>query len=159
MTQLHFHVESENMLHGHHKDMEIHMVHQSDDGHSLVLGSFVQSHHAVSEQNKFLDELLELHFVSKNLSTGLLMNPYAGALKEDQAFFSFLGSLTTPPCTPNLEWVLMRDPIWVAPEDVARLERYLKQSADQADSYGRDDRPVQPLNGRPILVGRISKIA
>merc|ERR1712217_18015 len=140
------------------KDGGCHKVGLEHDGHALVIGLFLQRHHGIAEQSVFLDELLQMRFTSNNITTGLVMNPYAGTMKTNDRFYSYLGSLTTPPCTPNLEWVVMADPIFVAPEDIAKFESYMKTSASQADSYGRDDRPVQPLNGRPIKLGRIGMI-
>jgi len=159
LQQIHFHVESENMVAGHHMDMEVHMVHTALDGSSLVIGLFVERSPHVSKQNQMLDDLLELQFSPENIATGLFDNPYRDMLKSGDAFYSFLGSLTTPPCTPNLEWVLLRDPVYVAPKDFARFEQFLQTSASQADSEGHDDRPVQPLNGRPVKLGKVGLLA
>jgi len=159
MQELHFHVESENMLGGHHQDMEVHMVHQADDGSQLVIAQFLARSQAVDEENPFLNEtfrLFEQTYRDVELS-GMLMNPYAGLLRAGEEFYSFLGSLTTPPCTSGLEWIVMREPTWICPGDMDSFEEYLMSPAGyQADSYGRDDRPVQPLNGRPIALGSIS---
>uniref|UniRef100_A0A7S2L7I4 carbonic anhydrase n=1 Tax=Zooxanthella nutricula TaxID=1333877 RepID=A0A7S2L7I4_9DINO len=157
LQQIHFHIESENMLHGHHMDMEVHMVHKSADNRSLVIGLFVQRSHIVVEENRFLDRLLELHYSSDAITSGVLENPYLGTMKTGDRFYSFLGSLTTPPCTPNLEWVLIQDILYVAPRDIQKFEHFLK-TRPQADSYGHDDRPVQPLNFRPIKIGKVSAI-
>merc|ERR1712176_1436860 len=139
--------------------MEVHMVHQSADGHSLVLGLLLEHSANVFKQNAFLHDLLELPFASDEIATGLLMNPYAGTMKEGDQFYSFLGSLTTPPCTPNLEWIVMREPILIQAATIERFESFLQTWASQADSYGHDNRPVQPLNGRQIKLGNISMLA
>merc|ERR1712066_593155 len=165
LQQLHFHFESENMLGGHHQDMEIHLVHQSADGASLVIGAFLehsevsgQSTHKALEENGFLRQLFFRGFISQRSETAARrLNPYSGLFSQGEEFYSFLGSLTTPPCTPNLEWVVLRQKMPIAQQDVDQFERYLR-TAPQPDSYGMVDRPVQPLNGRPIKIGSIAKV-
>lgn len=166
LQQLHFHFESENMLGGHHQDMEIHLVHQAADGASLVIGAFLEHSELVGQTHKSLQEDGFLHQLffhgflphqGDSVKPGRRLNPYSGMMSQGEEFYSFLGSLTTPPCTPNLEWVVLKRSIPIAQHDVAEFEKYLR-SAPQPDSYGMVDRPVQPLNGRPVKVGGISRI-
>jgi len=167
LQQLHFHFESENMVGGHHQDMEIHLVHQSADGAALVIGAFlehsdfIETSHKSLQENGFLQQLFfSPGFLSQQgtaMEPAQSLNPYSGLMSEGEEFYSFLGSLTTPPCTPNLEWVVLRQTIPIAQRDIDQFERYLR-TAPQPDSYGMVDRPVQPLNGRPIKIGSIAKV-
>jgi len=164
LKQLHFHIESENMLGGHHQDMEIHLVHQAADGSSLVIGAFLEHTelsnvtHEAWEESGFLHQLFFHGFLAENqVTSGQQLNPYSGMISEGKEFYSYLGSLTTPPCTPNLEWIVLRQSIPIKQENIDNFQQYLKQ-ASQPDSYGRVDRPVQPLKGRPIKVGIVGGV-
>ena len=64
----------------------------------------------------------------------------AQLLPADRAYFSFMGSLTTPPCTEGVLWLVMRDPLPVSTQQLAVMERL----------YPANARPVQPAGGRII---------
>jgi len=162
LLQLHFHLESENMLGGHHKDMEVHLVHRAEDGSLLVIGVLLERsdlpESGLSQENGFLGTLFRVGFSLHQVMDQPLMNPYSGLMSQGQEFYTYLGSLTTPPCTPNIEWIVMRDPVPIKRQSIEEFEGYLKR-ASQSDSYGHVDRPVQPLNGRPVKIGTIAEIA
>ena len=67
-------------------------------------------------------------------------------LPAGDSAFEFKGSLTTPPCTPGLEWIVYNQPITM--------------SADQLDAlraaYSHNIRPIRPVDGRPITVGQVA---
>merc|ERR1712232_92764 len=111
----------------------------------------------VSQDNQFLHELLQLGFEEDGVADGILMNPYGSMVQHGDQFYSYLGSLTTPPCTPNLVWIMMKRLIHITQADIDKFESYLMSSqASQTDGYGRVDRPVQPLNGRSVKLGHVS---
>ena len=56
-------------------------------------------------------------------------------------YYHWYGSLTTPPCTEGVQWVLLRNPVFVAPADVARIKAL----------EGANFRPTQPVNGRKVF--------
>jgi carbonic anhydrase len=159
MQQLHFHFESENMLGGHHKDMEVHLVHKAEDGAMLVIGQLLDhsdlGESRIASENGFLTTLFRAGFELDRVTHLSVMDPYSGLMSQGEEFYSYIGSLTTPPCTPNIEWVVLKDPVPITRHHVRMFEGYL-QRAPQPDSYGHDDRPVQPLNDRPVKLGTIS---
>merc|ERR1712217_637594 len=85
------------------------------------------------------------------------INPYKALVRKGDRFLNFLGSLTTPPCTPNVEWIMMEAPIKFNTKMFLELRSFLQQ-ATQADSYYHDYRPVQALNGRKIEQGIIGVV-
>jgi carbonic anhydrase len=68
---------------------------------------------------------------------GLSFNP-ANLLPRDMKFFTYDGSMTTPPCTENMRYYILREPINISRDQIMQFP--FKTSA----------RPVQPQNGRPI---------
>jgi carbonic anhydrase len=61
-------------------------------------------------------------------------------LPNTLAYYSYMGSVTAPPCTEGVQWIVLRTPVEVSPEQVAAF----------AKLYPHDVRPTQPLNGRVI---------
>jgi carbonic anhydrase len=66
-------------------------------------------------------------------------NP-ADLIPADPTYFAYTGSLTTPPCTEDVKWQVMRTPIEVSYAQLAAFKKLYKMNA----------RPVQPLNGRRV---------
>jgi carbonic anhydrase len=64
----------------------------------------------------------------------------AALLPADPTYFSYTGSLTTPPCTEDVKWHVMRQPIEISYAQLAAFKKLYKMNA----------RPVQPLNGRRV---------
>jgi len=67
-----------------------------------------------------------------------------GLLPEDRHYYSFSGSLTTPPCTENVRWFVLKQAVTVSPTEVERFSRI----------YRNDARPTQPLHDRVVLESR-----
>ena len=65
-------------------------------------------------------------------------------LPAERAYFTYAGSLTTPPCTEGVRWLVLKSPTFVSAEEIARF----------AKLYPGNARPVQPLNGREVLASR-----
>ena len=61
-------------------------------------------------------------------------------LPSGRSYFAYSGSLTQPPCSEPVSWILLAEPVELEPELLARLAR----------ATGANARPVQPLNGRPV---------
>ena len=67
-------------------------------------------------------------------------------LPPSTAAYSYIGSFTTPPCTENVEWIVLRDPIKASR---AQLEAF-------AARLHHNNRPVQPLHDRKVSSGTIA---
>ena len=69
----------------------------------------------------------------------------AGALlPADKTFFTYAGSLTTPPCTEGITWYVLKAPIEMSQ---AQIAAYMK-----LEHLGHTNRPIQSLGGRVVLV-------
>ncbi len=63
-------------------------------------------------------------------------------LPRDKAYFRFNGSLTTPPCTEGVWWFVMKQSVTIAKQQVEVFMHVM---------HHPNNRPVQPVNARPIL--------
>ena len=139
LVQFHLHTPSENTLSGHPFAGEIHFVHQGPNGKVAVIAVFIK----VGKANPTLQEIInhlpkqEGQAVAVQSET---INP-ANLIPARQNYYSFKGSLTTPPCTEGLEWLVMINPITASQAQIDALT---------AATGGHTARPIQPLNNRPV---------
>ena len=144
LLQLHFHTPSENHLFGYAFPMEVHLVHQSATGKLLVIGVFLNR----GKANHYLQQLLTRIPKAKNSpqdDSTVTLNPME-LLPANHSYYQFMGSLTTPPCTEGLTWIVMRQPIFVSRQQVNTYKnKVIKMSA----------RPIQKLNGRQVMFHKL----
>lgn len=145
LKQFHFHTPSENTLDGRHFPMEVHFVHQAQDGTFAVVAAFFEE----GPENPRIAELIK-HFpeapgdANHHPEVQLDVNLH---LPKDLSAYSFLGSFTTPPCTEGVEWLVLRSSRTAAK---AQLETF-------AARLNHNNRPVQALNGRAIQTARVGE--
>ncbi len=139
LAQFHFHTPSEHQFNGKNYEMELHLVHKDTDGKIAVIGVMIQE----GEDNKTLADLwfqLPQEETEKDIS---LTKPVdlQELLPKEQTAFHYEGSLTTPPCTEQVNWTVLEVPIEMSKE---QIEKFRKLFPD-------DHRPVQSLNDRIII--------
>lgn len=139
LVQFHFHAPSEHTVEGEHFPMEIHFVHQADDGALAVMGLFVQE----GAENPSIAPVWEQLAEAPGSETTVRIPPeFAEHLfsGEPGGVYHYLGSLTTPPCSEGVSWFLRRTPT--------------RFSASQIEAftaiYDHNNRPVQPLHARTV---------
>jgi carbonic anhydrase len=139
LKQFHFHHPSEEHVNGHKYDMVAHLVHADAEGHLAVVAIFMKKGH----DNPFIGTLW------KNLPSvkeqaveldGTIINA-KDLLPANQGYYTFAGSLTTPPCSEGVTWYVMKEPVEISGEELASF----------AKLYPMDARPIQATNGRNIL--------
>ena len=118
LVQFHFHTASEHRVRSRGYDMELHLVHKSVDGSNAVIGVFLKrgpSSGALSLIFTSLPNDINVHHP--------LDSPFdpAAFLPRSQAHYRYVGSLTTPPCTEGVQWVVMSEPVTVSDEDMAQF--------------------------------------
>jgi carbonic anhydrase len=138
LLQFHFHHPSEHLVEGRRSAMEAHFVHQSDDRTNFgVLGIFLSSGAA----NPAFARIAAAFPVTIGVETGLPAVDPRGLLPASLAYWTYEGSLTTPPCSEAVDWMLAMQPVEVAAADITRF----------AALYPMNARPVRPDNRRFIL--------
>ncbi|MCX6060782.1 MAG: carbonic anhydrase family protein [Campylobacterales bacterium] len=131
LAQFHFHGKSEEQIDGKQYDLVAHMVHKSAFGNLLVIA-------VLFEEGKTANKTVQKVIDSVGKSTQ--MNPADLLPKNSNTYFHFMGSLTTPPCSENVKWYVMKEVQSASKEQIAALRKF----------YDHNYRPVQPLNGRIV---------
>ena len=140
LKQLHFHTPSENTVNGKHFPMETHFVHQNNTGDLAVLAMMF----IPGKEDRTIANLWKNMPSSPGDSARLTASDLK-SIESDTSFsnyYRYNGSLTTPPCTEGVRWVVMQTPMTVSQEQVKALQQVLKHS---------NNRPVQKLNARIIM--------
>ena len=86
---------------------------------------------------------MEEHPIRKRKGSGrpLGLRPGQDLIPSDHGYFTFSGSLTTPPCTEGVTWYVLKSHATVSPQQIDAF----------AKIYPKNARPIQPTNGRDIL--------
>jgi len=121
LSQIHFHIASEHRVQGRGYDMEMHLVHSSADGEIAVIGVFLTRGDSSGSLAPIFNSLPE---IGAELNTreelADAFDPLS-FLPAGQKHYRYLGSLTTPPCTEGVKWVVMREPVSVLDKDMAQF--------------------------------------
>jgi len=143
LAQFHFHAPSEHTVDGVSYPLELHLVHLDAAGQpAVVVGVFIRE----GVENAALARA----FRSLPAKEGETIVPHgervdAGALlPADKTFFTYAGSLTTPPCTEGITWYVLRTPIEMSPAQIAAYTKL--------EHLGHTNRPLQSLGGRVVRV-------
>ena len=135
LLSAHFHAPAEHTVDGEAFAAELHMVHEDASGDALVVG--------VLYRLGDLSPVLQAMLNAASGAATAFPSGAAGFTPRSTAFYNYTGSKTTPPCHEPVAWVVLRDPGTVSQEQVDAL---------QAFSGGPNNRPVQPLRGRRIVL-------
>jgi len=139
LLRLEFHKPSEVKINGKEHDMAVHLVHQGPQGKLAVIAVFLDQ----GKENALIKTLwtnLPQAKDKESVVEAVKINAIE-LLPSDKGYYSFPGSLTTPPCTENVAWFVLKTPVQVSAEEIARF----------AKLYPMNARPVQPLNERDLV--------
>lgn len=142
LAQFHFHSPSEHTIDGKHTPMELHLVHKDADGKLAVIGVMIEEGSTHAELAKLWQHLPATPGRAQAVE-GVLVNA-SKLLPISLASYRYSGSLTTPPCSEQVAWYVMQQPIEASAEQIAAFRRLV---------FG-NNRPTQPLNGRTIHASR-----
>lgn len=138
LVNFHFHHPAEERINGRVYEMAAHLLHKSKDGRIVMVAVLV----IPGDENEFvrtlwnylpLDVGLEENLASVQIDARQLLPRMRG-------YYTYMGSLTTPPCTEGVQWIVMRTPVQLSRTQIATFSRLYKMNA----------RPVQAANGRLI---------
>lgn len=138
LLQFHFHTPSENRIGGAQFPMEAHLVHRSAAGALAVVAVMIDKGAA-----GVIDGLPLPGEEGDQAATDAPLDP-ADLVPTESGFYAFAGSLTTPPCSEGVQWIVMREGATADEATIAHI----------AGLLGPTNRPVNPLNGRAVLSGK-----
>jgi carbonic anhydrase len=144
LQRFHFHTPSEHKVGGNTEPIELHMVHVGPRGRTVAVGVFIRGNQANTELSKIFDRLPQ----SKCESITVESFDLRALLPASRASYRYAGSLTTPSCGQGLQWVVLRTPISIRPDQIGAFRNLFW--APPLFPNG-NSRPVQWLNGRTIL--------
>lgn len=137
LRQFHFHRPSEERLDGRGYPMSAHLVHADAEGRLAVVAVLIDGGKAHPLVQQVWNDLpLERHAPQSGAGP---LDP-AALLPEDRRYATFMGSLTTPPCTEGVLWIVLRQPATMSPEQMAIFARL----------YPMNARPLQAASGRLV---------
>jgi carbonic anhydrase len=139
LKQFHFHAPSENEIDGKSYPLEAHFVHADDKGNLAVIGVMFK----IGKENSALKKAWA-NMPAKAGDKAELVHKISAIslLPNNKDYYRFNGSLTTPPCSEGVTWLVMKKPMTVSQ---AQLEQFTKVMGHP------NNRPVQPVNARPVL--------
>jgi carbonic anhydrase len=139
LLQFHFHAPSENHINGKSFPLEAHLVHASDSGELAVIAVMFDK----GDENLELGKIWSV--MPKDIGGKAPLARAAKAynlLPEERAYYRFSGSLTTPPCTEGVRWLVMKMPLTASAKQIEEFEKVM---------HHPNNRPIQPLNARTVL--------
>jgi carbonic anhydrase len=142
LQQFHFHHPAEERIRGRSFPLVAHLVHKGTDGKLAVVAVLFKT----GTENPFLQTLWKSMPADVNQEhevEGVSIDP-TQLLPADRGYYTFTGSLTTPPCSEGVTWFVLKNPAELSSADLAAF----------AKKYAHNARPIQPLNGRPIKATR-----
>ncbi len=137
LLQFHFHRPSEERINGRQFDMVAHLVHKDLDGRLAVVAVLLERGSAHPLVQSVWNNLPLEKGEDVAARTTLDMN---SLLPTDRSYFTYMGSLTTPPCSEGVLWMVMKTPMPIAPEQIGVFSRL----------YPMNARPIQSVAGRLI---------
>jgi carbonic anhydrase len=139
LKQVHFHTPSENLIAGRSFAAEAHFVHADSNGNLAVVAVMLEEgakNDAIALLQKSAPTVAGEHAA---FGDGPALK---SLLPANRDYFTYSGSLTTPPCSEGVTWLVMKQPLTIARSQVEALTQAMN---------GPNNRPVQQLNARLVL--------
>ena len=144
LLQFHFHQPSEEKLHGRSSDMVVHLVHGLGEGPKQRLAVVaVLFQRTAGKPNRLMAAIWK--HIPQTVShepqevPGVKIDA-SGFLPSQRGYYTYSGSLTTPPCSEIVTWYILKKTVPISSAQLATFEKY----------YVNDARPPQAMNGRVI---------
>ena len=138
LVQFHFHHPSEEQIDGHAYDMVAHLVHKDPAGHLAVVAVLLKQGQANPLIQTLWDHLPKQ--VGHEATVANVQVNAADLLPKHTGYYAFEGSLTTPPCTEGVRWLVLSDPEGISPSELQTFSAI----------YPHNARPTQAVNGRIV---------
>lgn len=138
LVEFHFHTSSGEQVNGHSFAMVAHLLHRNNEGQLAVVAVLINP----GEANALIHKV----WTHMPIDTGDRVRMPAGLidmnelLPKDQRYYQYIGSLTTPPCTEGVLWMVLKSPSQLSPAQIRLFQQLFPNNA----------RPVQPTNGRAV---------
>jgi carbonic anhydrase len=139
LVQYHFHTPSEEQVQGKNFDMVAHLVHKNDAGQLAVVGVLFKKGKESAALKPVWSKLPEKESAEQTFPE-IKVNA-AQLLPVAKGYYAFEGSLTTPPCSEGVRWMVLKQPVELSAAQLSKFSNIV---------HHNNARPVQPLNGRVV---------
>jgi carbonic anhydrase len=138
LVQFHFHRPSEERINGKQFEMSLHLVHKDEQGRLAVVALLFDKG---AKQNTLQKVWNNLPLEKNQEAAARAPLELLDLLPDDRGYFTYMGSLTTPPCSEGVQWIVMRQPVAASSEQIELFARL----------YPMNARPLQAASGRRIM--------
>ncbi|AMO24047.1 carbonic anhydrase [Ramlibacter tataouinensis] len=139
LQQVHFHAPSENTIAGKHFPLEAHLVHADKEGNQAVVAVLFREGAANAMLAKLWEKMPAKAGEKEELTARFSATQL---LPDNRDYYRFNGSLTTPPCSEGVSWLVMKNHPTVSKAQVEQFSKALGFA---------NNRPVQPVHAREVL--------
>lgn len=137
LLQFHFHTPSEEHIQGKSLPMVAHFVHRNAAGELGVVAVLIRA----GRSNAAWDSVFQhLPRVGEKITVDEWSLDLGALLPKSLGYYDFAGSLTTPPCSEGVHWMVLKEPVTLSSRQIAAFRQLV----------GRNARPVQALNARVV---------
>lgn len=143
LLQFHFHTPSEHTVGSKSFDMEMHLVHKSKDGALAVVGVLVEEGKENRAYKTVWGNLPEHESPVKTVNVKVDANDL---LPGKKTYYTYSGSLTTPPCSEGVTWLVLTDSVELSADQIEDIHEIMHSN----------NRPTQPLHGRTVKEDKTS---
>jgi carbonic anhydrase len=138
LQQFHWHTPAEHEINGRRSPMEMHLVHAAADGSLLVIGALIKQGRASRVLEPIFEDLPEAPDETRAVA-GVRVDEL---LPDDVSSYRYMGSLTTPPFTEGVRWIVLAHSVTLSKHQIHAFRELFEEG---------NSREVQPLNGRRVL--------
>ncbi|MBK5964926.1 carbonate dehydratase [Thiocystis minor] len=139
LKQFHFHTPSENHIGGRAFPMEAHLVHADQDGNLLVIAVMFNEG---GENAALIVPWADMPETVDHKTHLAALASAENLLPRNRDYYRFNGSLTTPPCTEGVTWLVLKEPVTASTEQIGKFARVMGHP---------NNRPIQTLNARVVI--------
>ena len=142
LVQFHFHRPSEHLVDGSPYDMELHLVHQDPNAYALAVLGILLKQGKTNSALEMVWEHMPMTEGPEQSIKDVTIDANQLIPSDTDSFYHYYGSLTTPPCSEIVDWLVYKQPIEVSAAQIAKF----------ADAIPfANARPAHPLNNRFLL--------
>lgn len=137
LLQFHFHAPSEHVVNSQAYPLEMHLVHRGENNDLAVVGVLIAKGVENAAFTPVWDHLPEEETGINATGTTVNLN---ALLPADRATYRYSGSLTTPPCSEGVTWLVMQNSVEMSAEQIAAFTEIIHEN----------NRPLQPIKARRL---------
>lgn len=141
LVQFHQHTPSEHTIDGERYPIELHFVHQNEDGELAVVGVVAETGAKSEAYQPFVEAANKSASSGSSVSASIEL---PSLLPSTRSYYTYDGSLTTPPCTEGVRWIVLQQPVTLSEGQIDFF----------AEAQGPSNRPIQSIGERTVQASR-----